>query len=226
VDKKMSKSEKRTSLSETSVTSESGLRSPEREALLMAISARDETAAQSAALVQARERAAADRFRAARDVEEAERALNAARETGRSTLVDAYMSGSEDIDLRDVADAETALAKAQRRLNNLQTIAAELDAHERQPGSSVPAMQVTAAVRAVVQACPSVRRLVEDYHIAERTFHTHQATLVHLAGRGMIPDDLIHAAPSASATRFAEPADEWVQAIAALAQDADAPLPE
>jgi hypothetical protein len=203
-------------------------RTPEREAreaLLTAIQLRDATAAQTASLVEARGRAAQDRFKAARDVEAWEQALANARERSARSLVDAYMSG-EDIDTRDVADAESELAKAQRRLADLQTIADGLAAHERQPGSSVPAMNVTAAVRAVVKAAPVTRRLVEDYHIAEPTFHTHHATLVHLAGRGMIPDDLAHAAPSASATRFAEPADEWVQANAALAQDADAPLPE
>jgi hypothetical protein len=199
-------------------------RTPEREALAAAIALRDATAAQTASVVQARARAASDRFAAARAVEEAERALTLARETSRAQLVDAYMSG-EDVDDRDIADAEWELAKAQRRLADLSTIADGLSAHERQPGHSIPATKVTAAVRAVVQACPSVRRLAQDFAVAQRAFREYEATLIWLAGLGCIPDDLQDNAPKAHHTRWAEPADEWVRAIEALKRDADAELP-
>jgi hypothetical protein len=220
----MSKSEKQTPQSETLRTSESFSRSPEREALLTAIQLRDAAATQTASLVEARGRASADRFLAARDVEAAERTLTAARETSRAQLVDAYMTG-EDVDAHDIADAETALAKATRRLADLQTIADGLAAHERQPGSSVPALNVVAAVRAVIQSCPTVRRLINDYDTAKRTFQQYESTLIWLAGQHAIPDDLIRVAPSANATRYADPDPAWVNAIAALSQDADAELP-
>jgi hypothetical protein len=200
-------------------------RSPEREALAAAIEIRDASASQTASLVQARARAAQDRFAAARAVEAAESALTAARETLRAQLVDAYISG-EDIDTHDIADAESALAKAQRRLADLSSIADGLAAHERQPGSSVPALNLVAAIRDVIKAAPITRRLVEDYRTAERTFQQYQATLIFLAGQHAIPDDLQAAAPKAHHTRFAEPDPAWVAAIAALAQDADVTLPE
>jgi hypothetical protein len=42
----------------------------------------------------------------------------------------------------------------------------------------------------------------------------------------MIPEDLRDAAPSASATRWAEPNPEWVAAIELLKKDANAKLPD
>ncbi len=41
----------------------------------------------------------------------------------------------------------------------------------------------------------------------------------------MVPDDLKSAAPSASATRYAEPDENWLAAVEALKHDADAELP-
>lgn len=206
-------------------TYESGSRSPEREELASAIRIRNSAQDEDEALKAAKQRAASDRFKAARAVEDAERALTSAREAERSTLVEAYVSG-EDSDGRDVADAETALSAAQRRLADLQSIADGLSSHGQAPGRSVPATKVTKAVQAVVQAHPTVRRLVQDFDTAKRTFQTYHSTLRWLAARDCIPADLIEAAPKANETFFAEPADEWVQALEALKLDADAELPE
>jgi hypothetical protein len=200
-------------------------RTPEREALAEAIALRDEASAQSATLTQARSRAASDRFAAIRDVENCERALTNARETSRSVLVDAFIAG-ESIDDSAVADAETALSRAQRRLADLTTIADELDAHQRPPGSSVPASRVTEAVRAVVKTHPTVRRLVQDFDTARRTFREYEATLIFLVNQRCVPEDLITAAPSASSVRYADPDPSWVAAIEALKQDPDTELPE
>lgn len=219
----MGKDKRATSQSE--ISSNGQPRSNERAALAEAIALRDAAQAEDEALKQARARAASERFKAARAVEDAERALTSAREAARSTLVDAYVSG-EDIDDRDVADAETALTAAQRRLADLQTVADALSSHRQAPGHSVPALKVTAAVRAIVRAHPTVRRLVQDFDTAKRTFETYHSTLRWLAACDCIPADLVEVAPKANETFFAEPANEWVSAIAALAIDADAGLPE
>ena len=86
-------------------------------------------------------------------------------------------------------------------------------------------MKVDEAVRTVVRAHPALRTLVLDYDSARRAFHSYEATLIWLAGRGCIPNDLSDAAPSKNATRYAEPDSAWLEAIEALKRDADAPLP-
>ena len=107
-------------------------RSPEREILATAIAARDEADAAEATLAQARERAAADRFRAARDVEALERALQEAREAEREALVDAYVGHTGGCGEAErpaaIRDARAALERARDRLANLVTIEAELGA--------------------------------------------------------------------------------------------------
>jgi hypothetical protein len=200
-------------------------RSPERQALAAAIALRNEAAEREATLKQAADRAKADGFRARRAVEVAEAALNTAQETARFALADAYLEGEAD-DGSAVTEAEAALAAAQRRAAELAMIEQELSARSGPaPGHSVPNMKVSEAARNVVRAHPAVRRLAQDFGIAKRAFQQYEATLIHLASRRCIPDDLISVAPSANATRYADPADEWVKAIAALAQDADAELP-
>jgi len=207
-------------------TSSNSSRSRERELLAEAIHIRDEQAAEDEVLRQARERARADRFLANRDVEAAERALAHAREAERSSLVDAYVGGDEDDGQSAVAEAEAALARAQKRLADLRTIAAELDAHTGPaPGRSIPGMRVDEAVRAVVRTHPTIRRLVEDWQTAERAFRMYEATLIHLGARGMLPDDLVSIAPSKNSTRYAEPDPLWISAIEALKHSADAGLP-
>ena len=108
---------------------------------------------------------------------------------------------------------------------DLRTIAEELDSRERTPGWSIPGSKVEEAMRAVVRTHPVVRRLVEDFDTARRTFQQYEATLIWLAARDMIPEDLIGVAPSRNATRFAEPGEEWTSAVEALRRDCDALLP-
>ncbi len=108
-------------------------------------------------------------------------------------LMAAYVGGDDDDDggaeKAVVADAERALAQAQRRLADLKVIEQELAAHEGAPGRSIPGIKVEDAVRAVVRAHPAVRRLVEDFDTARRAFHVYEATLMWLATRGCVPDD-------------------------------------
>jgi hypothetical protein len=212
-------------MSKSNTQSEISARSQEREALATAIRVRDAGQAEDDALKEAKARAASDRFKAARDVEACERALAKARETARSTLVDAYVD-NEEVDDRDVADAETALTKARRRLADLQTIADELSSHGQAPGRSIPALKVTEAARLVVRSHPAVRRLTKDFAIAKRAFQQYEATLIWLAGLDCIPEDLLKAAPAKGATRYAEPDPAWTAALEALRTNPDEPLPE
>jgi hypothetical protein len=124
-----------------------------------------------------------------------------------------------------VADAEAALVRARRRLADLSVIEEELSA-ERAPGRSIPNIKVEEAVRAVVKAHPTVRRLVEDWQNAERTFRVYEATLIWLAGQQCVPGDLVSVAPSRNAIRYADPDPAWVDAIDAMRRDADSALPE
>jgi hypothetical protein len=216
----------------TPETSRNSLRSPERQALAQAIAARDAADQRESTLTRAAERAKADRFLATRDVEEAERSLNRAREAAREVLVDTYafMGGDEGNDSRaapgDVIEAGRTLAAAQRRASDLAMVEQELAARTGPaPGRSLPAIEVDKRVRAVVRSAPITRRLVEDFRTAERTFQQYQATLIFLAGLNCIPDDLVGSAPKAHHTRYAEPNPVWKAAIESLKRDPDAELP-
>lgn len=223
------KSEKRaTSQSETSEIFANGSheqRSSERQALAEAIRVRDEAAEDAATFVRARERAASDRFKAARAVEAAEAALNTAREAARASLVGAYID-DEIFDDSAVTKSEAELRLAQRRLNDLQTVADGLAAHRQAPGRSVPATNVAAAVRNVVKAHPAVRRLASDFAIAKRAYLIYHSTLRSLNARGMIPEDLREVIPSATETFYADPDPAWTDALEALLTNPDAKLPD
>ena len=91
--------------------------------------------------------------------------------------------GTDGPDLDAVAEAEQALARAERRYADLKTIAAELDVRKDAPGRSISNLHVEKAVSAVVAAHPVVRRLAADYHTAKRAFHTYEATLILLRRR-------------------------------------------
>ena len=225
----MSKSDKRTiSQFETSASgsTEARSRSSERQALATAIRVRNEAAEREATLKQAAERAKADGFPARRTVEAAEAALNTAQETARFALADAYLEGEAD-DGSAVTEAVAALAVAQRRAAELAIVEQDLKARSGPaPGRSVPNMRVEESVRAVVRAHPAVRRLASDFAIAKRAYFTYHSTLRSLNARGMIPEDLRGVVPSATEIFFEDPDPSWVEAIAALALDANAPLPD
>ena len=204
-------------------------RTPEREALAAAIAQRDEAEAREATLAKATERAKADRFLAGRDVEDAQRVLDRAREAAREALVDTYaFMGSEGDDAAQatIAEAERTLAAAQRRLSDLRMVEQELSARSGPaPGRSIPSTRVDAAIRAVVKAHPTVRRLITDFDTARRAFQQYHSTLRWLAAHDCIPDDLKNSAPKAHDTYHAEPDPTWKAALAALGQNPDAELP-
>jgi hypothetical protein len=201
-------------------------RSPERQALADAIRARDEVEARLAPRKQAQSRVEADIFLARRDVEAAEEALSQARERERGVLADAYASGSAP-DRSATTEAETALARAQRRLADLKLIAPTLAAKagEDYPAESILQGRVEDAVKAVVAASPSVRRLVEDYEVARRALKSYHGTARWLAFRGMVPDDLKATAPKPNEVYHSGPDPTWEAAIAQLAIDPEAQLP-
>jgi hypothetical protein len=201
-------------------------RTPERQILAAAIEARNHSAEREATLVKAAERARADGFLARRSVEAAEAALRRAREGAPALAVDAYLDGAE-VDAPSVADAERALAEAEKRAAELKAIEAELITRTGPaPGRTLPNIKVEAALRDVVRSHPTVRRMVKDFETARRTFQQYEATLIHLAGQACIPDDLTSTAPKAHHTRYAEPDPAWLAAFSALSRDADASLPE
>jgi multidrug efflux pump subunit AcrA (membrane-fusion protein) len=202
-------------------------RSPERAALAAAIARRDAAGAQDAALAAARERAKADAFLARRDVENAERALARAREETPVLAVDAYIDGAGEDNFTAIAEAEAALQKAQRRAAELGAIERELSARTGpMPGRSIPGTKVDAAVRDVVRACPTVRRLAQDFDTVRRAFAQYHSTLRWLAANDCIPDDLKAAAPKPHETYHADPDPAWIAALEALKRDANAELPE
>ena len=75
-------------------------------------------------------------------------------------------------------------------------------------------------------ADPAVRRVVENYDRARRSFDSIHATVRLLSATGMIPNELKALAPSPTAAFFAKPDQAWVEAIERLDSDADATLPE
>ncbi len=205
-------------------TFENSSRSP-RESLALAIAERDEVEREEAAFLRARERAKEDRFRAARAVEDAEAALNRARDEARASLVDAYVDGDEGDGDRAVADAEATLDRARKRLADIKAIADELAGRERAPGYSVPSKRVEDCVRRVVASSAVVRRLTNDFASARAAYRQYHSTLRWLNAHGYVPDDLRGAAPRPSETYFADPDPAWLEAVEALRSDPDAALP-
>ncbi len=204
---------------------ESSLRSPEREALAAAISARDEAEAEDAALRSARERALRDRMVARRAVEAAEEALAEAKEADARELVSSFVSGEPNAAPSDVPGAVDALERARRRLAELEAVGRELGEPLPRAGRSIWDVKVDEAVKAVVKDSSIVRRLINDFRAAESAFRVYEATAIWLVRMKMVPPDLVRIAPSANATRYAEPDADWLKAIDALGRDPDAPLP-
>jgi hypothetical protein len=201
-------------------------RSPERERLSQAIEALRESERETQAIARARQRAQADRIRTLGEISDLKEALDAAQEKERVALTTAYIEGGDDACGDDeIAAAEAALARAERRLADIRRVEVELAANERQPGWSLPGGEVDRAVRDVIKSAPVVRRLIEDYRTARAAFFTYEATLMMLAGRGCVPDDPRDAVPRGDGVRFAEPDPVWTRAIEALRRDADEPLP-
>jgi hypothetical protein len=201
--------------------------SPERRALADAIRARDEVEGRISSRRQAQSLADEHRLRARREVESAEEALRQAHERERSAVADAYAGDGGEPDRSATMEAEGALARAKRRLADLEFIAPTLAAKvmEDGPHASNLNLRVEAAVKAVVTASPAVRRMVEDYDVARRALQSYHSTLRWLAFRGMIPNDLKATAPRPNETYYAEPDPAWETAIARLASDPDARLP-
>jgi hypothetical protein len=197
-----------------------------RETLRQAIALRDEADQDAATFEAARRRAAEDRFRQARTVEDAERALRQAQEARRLSLVDAFIDGNSDDTDTAIAEAENVLSRAQRRLVELRTIEQELADRKQPVGHSIPGTRVAEAVREVVKNSSIVRRLCQDFETARDCFEQYHATLVHLAGRGMIPDDLRESAPKGHETYYRAPDPAWIKVLDALTRDADAELPQ
>jgi len=203
-------------------------RSPERQVLAAAITERDQADAREATLRHAQTRARDDAFAARRSVEAAEATLNRARDEARASLVDAYVddAGGDDLAPDAIAEAERALALANRRLAELQMVEQELSARTGPaPGRSIPNIRVEAAVRSVIKACPTVRHMAQDYATARRAWEQYHSTLRWLASLDCIPDDLTDRSPKPHETYFVDPSPEWTAAISALARDADAQLP-
>jgi hypothetical protein len=210
---------------EISRNSSTGQRSPQREILAAAIRARNEADQREATLAKAAERARADAFLARRDVDDAQRALTQAQETARLALADAYIDGEAEDD-GVVTEAERTLAQAQRRLSDLAMVEQELSARSQPaPGRSLPDIEVGKRVRAVVKDCPTLRRLVDDFRTAERTFQQYHSTLRWLAAHDLIPDDLKGSAPKPHETYHTEPDPKWTTAIESLKRNPDAELP-
>jgi len=89
------------------------------------------------------------------EVEDADEALSQAHERERSAMADAYAAGGEP-DHSATMEAETALARAKRRLADLKFIAPRLAAKAMEDGplASSLNLSVEAAIKAVVAAAP------------------------------------------------------------------------
>ncbi len=158
-----------------------GPRSEERRLLAAAIAARDEIDREAQALLRAKARARDDRVAAFGALEDAEAALADAREQGARELTASYISGEPNAEASEVPEAEAALERARRRYADLKAIADELETRKAEAGSSVPALRVADAVRGVVRNADVVRRMVQDFRVAERTFRVYEATLCFFA---------------------------------------------
>ncbi len=200
-------------------------RSPERDALAEAIAARDEADREEAALARARQRAAQDLFGQRRLVEAAELALVEARERDKAESVASFVSGEPNAAPSGIPEAEAALRRAKEKLAEIEAIAADLAGRGREPGFSVPSKQVEDAIKAVLKADPTVRRLANDFAAARAAYLQYHSTLRWLNAHGYVPDDLSRAAPSPSETFFVPPDPLWVETVEALRHSHDSPLP-
>jgi hypothetical protein len=200
-------------------------RSPERQALAAALAAY--TAAEAVLKPQrdALARIEADMYLAHRDVDAAEHALEKAARVDVKALADAYVHNDPTPTPPDLALAETTLAKAKQRIEELNTIRATLKARLVTGPYPVEAEAIKTAVRDVVVTSPEVARLAEDFQIVKRTYNNMFSTLRWLAFLGLIPDHLRESCPKKNDTYFFPPDPAWEAAIAKLASDPDAALP-
>jgi DNA repair exonuclease SbcCD ATPase subunit len=180
-------------------------RSPERQALADAIEAYSEAERRLKPQRDALARIEADLHLARRDEEAAEHALEKAARVDAKALADAYTNNDPTPDPPDLALAETTLAKARRRIEELNTIRATLEARRATGLYPVEAEAIKTAVRAVVMASPAVERLVNDYAVAKQAFNVSLSTLCKLALEGMIPEHLKDVAPKRHDAYFVPP---------------------
>ena len=198
-------------------------RTPEREALRIAIEARATAAQRLAKISDARERASDAAIEASSAVKRATVALKEAKQGASRHLAAVALGEAQGSPVDDatsnLAAAEAHLAAARQTREALD---AELTAAERE--LSTAETRLDDCVRTVASA--GMAQLVADYEVACNVFADHCRIMSVLSRLGCAPlarwggvgDDGSRPDPAA--------AQEWQAAITALRGDADAELPQ
>lgn len=198
-------------------------RSPVRQRLAEAISARNALDTQLAALIKAKEQASRDVWTAERAIAVAEQNIETAKEAQAKHLTDAAMgrAGPAPISMRDaraaVQDAKDEYEARVAARDGLKAQIAELDASR-----PLLNLEMDNALHAVIASDPAVLTLLQRWTALQRESADVRGALGSLTG--LLPKeaagwDAIRNYPDLKL------AERWASAVAALRNDADALLP-
>lgn len=206
------------------IAGEAPPRTPEREALAAAIERRDAAANRLAAIKTAQERAMNSVFDLKDAVDKAIAALDEAKADESRQLVEAFIGGDTAV-VSPVKSAAAAVEEANARLATARQMRAALEQEEKTAENDLmwAKNKLDGAVGDAVRADPALRQLVADFEAANKTCIELRQALSTLQ-REWLPSeavrwDSIHPWSEMPA------AVAWKAALAALREDADAPLP-
>ncbi len=227
--------------SATTTTTEQ--RTPEREALAVAIAARDWARTRLEEIRTAQERATDAGIAARHALDTATAELQDARATEAHRLAAAFIAGTDVID-RPADDAHRA---AEERLATLRrardALVVEADAADRELADAERG--VARAVRNVALADPAVATALDECAVRFEAFALSARTIAFLRSAGVLPRTLgdqreleVDRPDLAARCRFPDAAESiiqfsssmapaaWAAALDKLSSDADTPLPD
>lgn len=205
-------------------------RSLERTRLAAAIEAHAAAVAQAERVTAAQQRAEDAYFELYPAVAAAREALARAREYEPLRLVDVALGDAEDIP--GAAEAEAALEEAEQRLAEARSVRSAIrdEAGRADQAVEQTKFEIDRAVAAAVAADPARAALLAEFRrVGARALHCAQA----LRTAGLIVQGAeahglafrIHEAPTSIDKTAFRPDPGWLNAIAALREDADSVLP-
>jgi chromosome segregation ATPase len=200
-------------------------RTPEREALAAAIERRDTAAIRLATIKIAQERAMNSVFDLKDAVDKAIAALEQAKADEPHQLVEAFIGGATVEVASPVKSAAAAVEQANGRLAAARQMRAALEQEEKTAENDLmwAKNKLDGAVGDAVKADPATAQLVADFEAANKTCIELRQALSTLQREWLPAEavrwDSIHPWSEMPA------AVVWKVALAALREDADAPLP-
>ena len=197
-------------------------RTPEREALALAIQRYAEANKMVCACAAAKQKALEQRIAASNVVDNAAAALREAKGTDARRLVAEMLGETSDAALTE-SEAAAALQEAEQHLELLRAMSEELETEATAAvnRAGLLNMMVNDNARAVLQAEVEPAIVVTKFHNLRRATMEAEQVLDFLQARGAVSTGWRKDMPSAVSPALSE----WREAFAALQTDPDAPLP-